>query len=569
MHLAVVHSRGLLAMAAPEVAVEVHLAGGLPAFHIVGLPQTEVRESRDRVRAAIQHLGFEFPNRKITVNLAPADLPKDSGRFDLPIALGILCASAQLTSAPLARHEAVGELSLTGELRPIRGAVAMALAVRRRGEHRTLLLPRANAADAALIQGVGFAGIGSLADAARLFEEDEEKLPAAVREHPLAIIGPADIAMGRTGLPGLSGQHGRPGRRPWAAARPPATGGGMDSGSAEGPGSGSTESPGSGPARYPDLADVRGHELPKRALEVAAAGEHSLLFVGPPGSGKSMLAERLRSILPPLDDEQACETAAVASLTGPFDTAAWGRRPFRSPHHTASAAAMVGGGRGPRPGEISLAHYGVLFLDELPEFARPVLESLREPMESARVTVSRAARQIDFPARFQLVAAMNPCPCGYLGERNPADPSQSRCQCSVRQIQRYQARLSGPLLDRIDLRVEVPASPADALLDRGERESSAVVRARVARALRRQQQRQGESNARLPEQLAAEVCATDDSGRALLRAAVSRLGLSGRAVQRSLKVARTIADLADAPLITADQLAEALQYRRAPVADCV
>ncbi|MBW7901951.1 MAG: YifB family Mg chelatase-like AAA ATPase [Rhodocyclaceae bacterium] len=494
MPLAIVRSRGLDGLAAPAVAVEVHLAGGLPSVTLVGLPDTEVKEARDRVRAALINSGFEFPARRITINLAPADLPKESGRFDLPIALGILAAAGQLPADRLDAHEFAGELSLSGELRPVRGALAMVLAAD--GAARSFVLPDESAAEAALARPDGVFAAGSLlAVCAHL--RGEAPLPPAVA------VPPADDA-----------------------------------------------------ASHPDLAEVRGQAQAKRALEIAAAGGHSLLMSGPPGSGKSMLAARLPGLLPPLADDEALASAAVLSLAGQFRPAAFGRRSFRSPHHTASAAALVGGGGTPRPGEISLAHHGVLFLDELPEFDRRVLESLREPLESGRIHISRAARQAEFPARFQLVAAMNPCPCGHRGA-----PS-GRCRCTPEQVARYRGRLSGPLLDRIDLCVEVPAVPAEALQQAPAGETSATVRARVAAALARQYARQSRPNARLTPRDVDAHCRPDDAGAALLQQAATRLGLSARAFHRVQKVARTIADLAGAERIAAAHVAEAVQLRR-------
>jgi magnesium chelatase family protein len=497
MTVAVIHSRALRGLDAPLVTVEVHLAGGLPAFHLVGLPEAEVREARDRVRAALQNAQFEFPARRITVSLAPADLPKASGRFDLPIALGILAATGQLPAAALAQHEFAGELALGGELRAVRGALAMALSVRRDG--RAFVLPEASAAEAALVQGA--------------------------RVHPArTLLEVCAHLLGRTPLPML------PPAMPREAAVP-----------------------------GPDLADVRGQAGAKRVLEIAAAGGHSLLLVGPPGAGKSMLAQRLPGLLPPQDDDEALETAAIASLTGRFDPAHWRTRPFRAPHHTASGIALCGGGSDPRPGEISLAHRGVLFLDELPEWSRHVLEVLREPLETGVINVSRAARQASFPAQFQLVAAMNPCPCGWHGH-----PS-GRCRCSPDAIVRYRSRISGPLLDRIDLTIEVPALPASeftALATAEAGETSAVVRARVAAACARQRIRQGKPNARLAVAGVAMHCTPEPAGERLLATAMARLALSARAYHRILKVARSIADLAGAATIDVVHVAEAIGYRR-------
>jgi magnesium chelatase family protein len=429
MSLAVLHSRALSGMAAPPVTVEVHLANGLPAFAIVGLPEAEVKEAKDRVRAALQNARFEFPARRITVNLAPADLPKESGRFDLPIALGILVASGQMPGDELDDYEFAGELSLSGQLRAVRGALAMTCAMHRAGRDdgrkRGFILPAANAGEAALVAGA------SILPAASLLE---------VCAHFTAR--------------GAEGRLQRYRATPAVAA----------------------------PA-YPDFADVKGQLQARRAMEVAAAGNHSILLVGPPGSGKSMLASRFPGILPPMDEEQALESAAVRSLTGGFDAAQWKQRPYRAPHHTASAVALVGGGGTPRPGEISLAHHGVLFLDELPEFQRAVLEVLREPLESGRITISRAARQADFPARFQLIAAMNPCPCGFHGHPN------GKCRCTPDIVRRYQGRISGPLLDRIDMQMPVGSlSPAE-LADQAPGEASVAIAARVGQAFARQLQR--------------------------------------------------------------------------------
>ncbi len=493
MALAIVHSRSLDGLAAPEVAVEVHLAGGLPSVTLVGLPDTEVKEARDRVRAALQNSGFEFPPRRITVNLAPADLPKESGRFDLPIALGILAASGQIPAASLEGYEFAGELSLSGELRPIRGALAMVLAAGRTG--RRFVLPTASAREAAL-SGEAILQADSL---------------LAVCAH---LCGQTQLA---ECVPEASGAIG---------------------------------------GETPDLADVRGQAPAKRALEVAAAGGHSLLLAGPPGSGKSMLAMRLPGLLPPLSAEAALESAAVLSLAGVFVTERFGERPFRSPHHTSSTAALVGGGSVPRPGEISLAHRGVLFLDELPEFERRVLEALREPLETGRIHIARAAHQAEFPARFQLVAAMNPCPCGYHGARS------GRCRCTPDQVARYRGKLSGPLLDRIDLQLEVPALAAEELQATPRSEPSAAVRARVVAARGRQQARQGKPNARLTPREVETHCTPDADGAALLRQAMARLGLSARAYHRLLRVARSIADLAGSPAVTSEHVAEAVQYRR-------
>jgi magnesium chelatase family protein len=503
MSLATVASRALDGLDAPAVQVEVHLANGLPSFTLVGLADTEVKEARERVRAALTNSGFTFPtNKRITVSLAPADLPKESGRFDLPIALGILAADGQLDNERLAQHEFAGELSLAGELRPVRGALALALALRRQGPHHSLVLPTLSAREAALAHGLDVRAADHLLDVVRALVPGDEATP---------LTGAAPFPLTRDERP-------------------------------------------------PDLRDVKGQAAAKRALEIAAAGGHSVLMVGPPGSGKSMLAQRLPGLLPPMTDDEVLASAALQGLAArSFDTKRWGQRPVRAPHHTASAVALVGGGSPPRPGEISLAHGGVLFLDELPEFARTSLEALREPLECGRITISRAARQATFPARFQLVAAMNPCPCGWLGA--PAGGGQ-RCRCTPDQIKRYQSRISGPLLDRIDLQVEVQSSPMRQMLAGGDGETSAVVALRVARARERQLSRQSVVNAELTPALLDEHCALDSATRHFAERAAAQLGWSGRSLHRVIKLARTIADLADAAAIDVTHLGEAIQLRR-------
>ncbi|CAM2191356.1 magnesium chelatase family protein [Paraburkholderia kururiensis] len=507
MSLAVVRSRAPAAGRAPEVTVEVHLANGLPSFSMVGLPDLEVRESRERVRAALQNCGFDFPVRRITVNLAPADLPKESGRFDLPVALGILAASGQIPGESLAGREFAGELSLTGALRPMRGAFPMACGTARgsanaEGQTPELYLPAANAAEAALVPGVAVFGAADL---------------PSLCAH---LAGAADARLSPVDTPTL-----------------PDT-----------------------PCRaVPDMADVIGQRGARRALEVAAAGGHHMLMIGPPGAGKSMLAARLPGLLPPMTDEEALSSAALmsSSMVG-FSPQQWRQRPFRAPHHSSSAAALVGGRNPPQPGEITLAHLGVLFLDELPEFDRHVLETLREPLEAGRITISRAALQADFPAACQLVAAMNPCPCGWRG-----DPG-GRCRCTPDGAARYMRKLSGPLLDRIDIQIEIPALSAAELAGRaaapGEPSGAIAVRVRAARE--RQLARQGKTNRELAGREVDEVCETDADGEALLREAGERFGWSARAYYRVLKVARTIGDLAGANRLTAAHVAEAIQYRR-------
>nr|WP_255758811.1 YifB family Mg chelatase-like AAA ATPase [Neisseria lisongii] len=490
-----VYSRALSGMDAPLVEVEAHLANGLPAFNIVGLPDTEVKESRDRVRAAIIQSGFDFPAKKITVNLAPADLPKESGRFDLPIALGILAASGQIDSSKLAQYEFAGELALSGLLRPIRGSLAMAWQGGRAG--RSFVLPSENAVQAAVMQGINVYGANTLAE---------------VAAH-LNGIAPLTLAQ--------------------AAERP------------------------SENQVLPDLSDVKGQHTARLALEIAAAGGHSLLMVGPPGTGKSMLAQRLPGILPPLTEAEQIEAWALRSLL-PQHQQDWSRqRPFRSPHHSASAVAMVGGGSDPRPGEISLAHRGVLFLDELPEFDRKVLEVLREPLENGEIHISRAAKQAVYPARFQLVAAMNPCPCGYLGHNTKP------CRCTPESIARYRSKISGPLLDRIDLTIEVPSLSAAELTQQQAGESSASVLARVLAARDRQYARQGKVNADLSVTELDNAAAIEAEARNALAEMLEKLSLSARSFHRILRVARTLADLAGDETVSRRHILKAIGFRRA------
>ena len=509
MSLSLVHSRALLGLEAKPVCVEVHLANGLPSFTLVGLAETEVKEARERVRSAIQNTGLEFPgNKRITVNLAPADLPKDSGRFDLPIALGILAASGQIDASKLKGYEFAGELSLGGDLRPVRGALAMSLALATQARQTAGLLPRlvlpeSSAQEAALVPDAEIYQARHLLDVVRQF------LPGDTMP---------DILDGWSRVMAVERQ---------------------------------------GQAHYADMADVKGQAAARRALEIAAAGGHSVLMMGAPGSGKSMLAQRFAGLLPAMTTSEALESAAVASLGGRFSLDNWALRPTCAPHHTASAVALVGGGSPPRPGEISLAHRGVLFLDELPEFPRAALEALREPLESGTITISRAAHRAEFPACFQLIAAMNPCPCGYLGS------SLRACRCSPDQVARYQGKLSGPLLDRIDLHVEVGALAAHELINTPPGEGTGAIRVRVVDARARAMERQGSTNQALSGQAIDTQCKLDDAAAKFLNTAATRLGWSGRSIHRCLKVARTIADLAGARNVQVTHVAEAVQYRRA------
>lgn len=493
MAFALVFSRALVGVVAPLVQVEVHLANGLPQFNLVGLPDAQVRESRERVRAALANCGFKFPSRRITVNLAPADLPKQSSRFDLPIALGILAASGQIADQHLENYEFAGELALSGELRPVQGALPMAVAVGKNG--RQFVLPASSAAEGVL------AGQTAILPARHLLE---------VCQH-------------------LTGARQLPVQHPAVVVTGP---------------------------EYPDMADVRGQQHIKRALEIAAAGGHHVLMVGPPGTGKSMLAARFPGICPPLSDDEALEVAALqASSQDRFSVDQWRRRPFRHPHHSVTAAAMTGGGPHARPGEVSLAHCGTLHLDEMAEFARSVLEMLREPMETGAITISRAARKLNYPARFQLVGAMNPCPCGYRGH-----PS-GRCHCTPEQVARYARRISGPLLDRIDLQLEVPALSPGELQEGPAGESSSQIRVRVMQAVDRQLQRQGRCNAMLAGDALTRHVALDAAVQRFLLQAAQQFQLSARAMHRVLRVARTVADIEGRDQVDRTALGEAFCYR--------
>ncbi len=500
MSLAAITSRAVVGMEAPEIVVEVLLSAGLPGISIIGLPEAAVREAKDRVRGALISSGYKLPQRRITINLAPADLPKSGARLDLPIALGILAASGQIELEPLSGYEWMGELALDGSIRPVQGILPAALQTREAG--RVLVLPEGNAQEASYVAGLQICPVKSLSElVAQLLQgelqpqQNHVDFDMSEDEHEVAA----------------------------------------------------------------DLSQVVGQAVARRALEIAAAGAHNLLMSGPPGTGKTLLASTLSSILPKMSEQEALESATLHSINGTaFDPLRWGKRVFRTPHHTASAVALVGGGSQPRPGEISLAHHGVLFLDELPEFSRQVLEVLREPLESGRISISRAAAQMEYPAQFQLVAAMNPCPCGYHGD------SSGECHCSEEQIQRYRGKISGPLLDRIDLHIEVTRIPSETLAfgNREGEECSAVVRQRVEQARNRQLLRQGLPNSRLRGKQLEQICPLDSEQQQFMARAIESLGLSARAYHRILRIARTIADLAGGQEMTLDHLAEAVSFRK-------
>lgn len=491
MSFAQVYTRSVVGLNAPSVMVEVHLSQGLPAVTMVGLPEAAVRESKDRVRSAIINSGFLFPNRRLTINLAPADLPKDGARLDLPIAIGILAASGQIDATVLGYYEFIGELALNGDLRPIAGALAVSRAVK--NDQRTLIVPKDNAHEAVKVEGVNVLQADTLKTVCQHLLNEQQLTYA----EPKKSYHVSNYQL--------------------------------------------------------DLADVKGQHQARRALEIAAAGGHSLLFSGSPGTGKTLMASRLPTILPPLTDSEALEVASIYSIANSdYD---FGTRPFRQVHHTTSAVALVGGGSSPKPGEITLANKGVLFLDEIPEFDRKVLEVLRQPIENKKIVISRANSQVEFPADFQLVAAMNPCPCGYYGDKS------GRCHCRPEQIKRYQEKLSGPLLDRIDLQITVPALPASDLQSAQQGESSGVVRERVIQAYQRQQARQGKLNSELSPSELDQFATLGEAESRILAMAQSRLNLSARGYHRVLRVARTIADLAGSERIQTAHLTESLSYR--------